>query len=626
MSENLTLHRESTSSGDTITIKDLAELAREISIWEGEYKLEKLPHPIQVTREALDKLKQEIQSTEERERETTINRFIQEKVHTQSQLNELWVWDIDVNNPLDSVWSILTATTSEVTDAFKEAQGKEGIWKIDSLFKAFDKLWGVWDKIVMWFSALVWKVAPSLAKFLNIENPTEKIAKQAAEAAQSEAQEKKDQVQEALSQAREQVKPGYKTYAKVFFTIFSPSHELANANWLNRDLEKNISQDLFNLNAFPDLTYHQLSDPNTPRVLANQLIEQNKNLYNEFDSEILKRHIRFVLLGITGGQESYQTKSWYSWLPFTTPKENSQEITSGHDFLVAMYQKDGEDIQVKNPTVKEIFEKIHGLKDFVGFEFWNFDPGAMLSSLWGNLNNFIQNESDNIMKLGDDAFTEMKEDLPHSLRNFTDFQILSSACLRSHHSRTLENKFSLADNSSDSVNESPNQERLTEFIWDDQTWLIKFGNEIYENVFQAWDPIKWLESVKKSDLSLRSIYRLYIATGWESNISSLGPIKKLQLTALLIWEFSGAEGLGQKVWSIFRFDRNTEIKLSDDVKNLLMAIGRTAKNIAKEAIKQAGAFLWWLTKENPLLAAWILIIMYKYPILPNRKSLSQLWK
>lgn len=603
---------------DDIQISNIWELKQQLWLQEN-IPLEELTAPIKVAREELRNFRDEISSTPEWQKLWRIKIFIEEKtritIETEQRLNDL-MWD-------GSIAGVISNATQDIRRDFEEAAQSEWIWKIDKFFWVFDKLWGVWDRIVLGFSWLMWKFAPSLAQFFWLENPSLKIANEVLNDASNQARQAQERLREEHLGINQSIENAniltYKTYGSVYFRLFSASNELDKITWVDSNLERQISSDLLWHNEyFRDLKYSELKNPNQSEKLYNELSELNPNFYSKQDKNTVKKHIRLVLKSIVGWEESYKTWIWF--------KETlKQEILRGNNFLIDVYKREEKDIIQENPTVKEIFEKLTSLRDFEIFSIWSFDIEEVLK--WANwsVNNFLNKWPRSIADMTPEMFQWVQSDLPEMLHNFDHFRLISTTLLRSHDSRNLENNFSFNENwNHDSISSSNNRKLIENFIWNENEWLIQFWHEMYENIFVKWVPIQWLSSVKKSDLSLKDVYRIYVATGWISDIEKLDPMKKLNLTTLLLFGFSDSQGLGQKLGELSKISSASSIQVSEDVQNLLIAIWNTSKDLVAKAAKEVGKFAWGFMTENPPLAAGIVILLWKFPFLTKRQSFSDL--
>lgn len=593
-----------------IRISSLEELKKELNI-DNTWNLEEFNTPIILTKEELAKFREEISKTPEWERLEKIKNFIQEKaqisIETEKELKDL-IWDWNIN------WASETSEKNIKKSVDEEINESKWMWKIeiirdilDKIWNIFDKIWNIFDKIALSFSRLIWKISPSMAKFFGIKNPASEIASKIKEKAENETEKK---AQETITQT----KPNYSIYWKIYFKLFSSKNELKETKWVDYNLEEDIWNDLISHNnLFLNLRYNELKNSSTNEKLYDELIKLNPK-YKEKPKDIIKKHIDIVIKNIVWWDIEYT-----SWFFFKDTKK--EKLTKWSEFIKKMYEAKWKNIVSENPSIKEIFESLNHLKDFDIFIDNSLDLEEILKSVSWKLDTFLSWLENDIANISEHDFSSLKNKLPKwALEDMTNFKEISIAILWSHKSRTLENNFAFAEkNNHDWITDSKNKQLIEQFIWNENEWLIKFWNEIYQNVFVSWKPISWFDSVKKSDLTLKDIYRLYLITWWESNIDKLNTIQKMNLTTFLLVWFSSPEWLWKKLWEISKLE-NSNIKISPDVEDMIIRMWKIALDNAESTLKVTAKFSWWFIKENPALRTWLIIILLKFPFVTKRQS------
>lgn len=569
------------------------------NLWlENHISFEAIKNPILATREELEKLKTELWKIEtESEKTQKINQFIRDKwiisKETEEQLSEMM--------KDGSVGWFITWVTSSLEKTLNEDDGKQWIEKILSLW---EKVTGWWDKMVLWFQTIMWKQFPQLAKLLWVEDPSEKL--------KAEAEEKNKQLQESAKakqqEIQEKVKPWYALYSKIYFRFFRASSELDKDFNIDKKVESEVSRCLFENELFQSLKYNDLQNPTHIEKLY-WVIKDNLKLSEEQKDETnIKKYIWLVLKSISGWEEKTQTW-WFD-------KEKTQTIERWNLFLKTHYK----DIEKENPSMKDLFSKLTHLWDFALF--WDdskwFDLEWVKDSLKGKLQTLYTSWVTNISNLTERDFDGLKWWLHAKLQNLWDFQIISTSILQSSESRTLDKNFD-ANGVTDSI--TTGNEKVKNFVWNEQDGLIKYWNDIFQNFFQSWYLIWSSVDVKKSDLTLKKVYSIFLITGWETDVSKLSPMQKLNLTFnLMVW-YGEAEDIWGWLWNMTKKLINNEIKVDNDVKNMLLSIWKAAMDVMKDSAKFLWEIGWGFAKENPAMALAILVIALKFPFFTRRHSL-----
>ncbi len=569
------------------------------NLWlENHISFEAIKNPILATREELEKLKTELWKIEtETEKTQKINQFIRDKwiisKETEEQLSEM-IKD-------GSVGWFITWVTSSLEKTLNEDDGKQWIEKILSLW---EKVTGWWDKMVLWFQTIMWKQFPQLAKLLWVEDPSEKL--------KAEAEEKNKQLQEVAKskqqEIQEKVKPWYSLYSKIYFRFFRASSELDKDFNIDKKVESEVSRCLFENEQFQSLKYNDLQNPTHIENLY-WVIKDNLKLSEEQKDETnIKKYIWLVLKSISGWEEKTQTW-WFK-------KESTQSIQRWNLFLKTHYK----DIEKENPSMKDLFSKLTHLWDFALF--WDdskwFDLEWVKDSLKWKLQTLYTSWVTNISNLNERDFDWLKWWLHAKLQNLWDFQIISTSVLQSSESRTLDKNFD-ANGVTDSI--TTGNEKVKNFVWNEQDGLIKYWNDIFQNFFQSWNLIWSSVDVKKSDLTLKKVYSIFLITGWETDVSKLSPMQKLNLTFnLMVW-YGEAEDIWGWLWNMTKKLINNEIKVDNDVKNMLLSIWKAAMDVMKDSAKFLWEIGWGFAKENPAMALAILVIALKFPFFTRRHSL-----
>lgn len=571
------------------------------NLWlEKHISFEAIKNPILATREELEKLKTELWKIEtESEKTQKINQFIRDKwiisKETEEQLSEM-IKD-------GSVGWFITWVTSSLEKTLHEDDGKQWIEKILSLW---EKLTGWWDKIVLWFQTLMWNKFPQLAKMLGVEDPSEKLKAEA----EAKKQKLKDETEEKQKEVKEIAKPWYSLYSKIYFRLFRASWELDEKFNIDKKVESEVARCMFENEAFQNLKYNDLKNPSSINTIYEKIKGNLKWLTEENKKEEnIKKYISLIFKSISGWEEKIQT-----WRLFKT--EETQTIQRWSLFLKTHYKN----IENENPSMKDLFSKLTNLSEFALFGDDNkwFDLEWVKDSLKWKLQTLYSSWVTNIWNLTESDFEWLKWWLHSKLQNLWDFQIISTSVLQSSESRTLDKNFD-ANGVTDSI--TTGNEKVKNFVWNEQDGLIKYWNDIFQNFFQSWNLIWSSVDVKKSDLTLKKVYSIFLITGWETDVSKLSPMQKLNLTFnLMVW-YGEAEDIWGWLWNMTKKLMNNQVKLDSDVKNMLLSIWSATMDVMKDSAKFLWGIGWWFAKENPAMALAILVIALKFPFFTKRHSL-----
>lgn len=608
-------NKETPWTQSEVEIKNIQELQTEIWVQESQLTEEDFKAPLKVSREDLKKFREEISQTPEALKYESIKAFIQEKAYVldkSEKARQTIMWD-------GSVHWVIAASTSEVKEEIQKlSQETDPLKKLDWIAGMFDKIGNVWDKITLGISAFLWSKAPALAKLFWLDNPEAKIAEEAKAAAEAKAESTMEEVRQKAQTTQESLVKmsdiGYKWYAKAFFALFKPSLEINQKINIDSPLESLIINDLITNEVFEKTPYNNINSLDTHQKLLTELRKKDQKRYSEYDDATLISHIKTILGSIHGWEIKYTTGKWF-W-----KEDHSEKITKGPSFIAQIYAKDGKTPEWENPTMRELFEKMTFMKDFTFLtdsQWVDFDKIVEAMRWWTD--KYIHSSTTALRDLSDSEFTDIKNHLPGTLKNVDHFRKITVACMGSDKVRTLESKFNLPKNNKDSLTEL-NDTETNEFIsWE----LMDFGNQFYTNVFQSNTLITGLNSVSKSDITLRDVYRLYMATGWETDPAKLNPIQKMNTTTLILFGFSDSEWIGKKLWDMTSIDKSN-VQISEDVKNIFTSITKASAEVAKKVAQETWKFAWWFLQTNPELWLAIWLIMWKFPFLTKRQSFSDL--
>lgn len=601
---------------EEIQVSNLDELKRELEI-QDVWDIEEFESPIKITKEELNKFKEELrEENDDIERIIRLKNFIEEKaritIDTENRLKEaMWDWSIS--------W-VLSQATRWFKEDLNEAKSKQWIWKLDSLFGTFSKLWWVWDKLVLWFSWLAWKYAPSIAKFFGLENPIEKIAGEVRETAQRQTRENQAKIetkQREIKESRERItdKLKYQTYAKRYFYLFRWTNELNpdNLKAYNKETEKNVSFAVISSDTFQNIHFNDLIDNKTSVV--NELydsIKENDTLKWISESDI-KNHIDLFLLTITW----WEVKNDRKWFGIFKIDVEPSKISAWNKFLL----KEFENLKTDNPNMKKLFEKMSFFNSFDWIENFDLSTESIINSMKWKVSSIFDSGAKWINSISNTDFNELRKWLDSSLHNIEEFKTISSVILKSNNNRTLDNNFKVLGIVDWISSLEWNTKNIFDaFIWNEKEWLIKYWNDIFKNFFQSWKPIKH-KDIQKKDLDLKTVYSIYLATWWESNYEKLNMQQKLSLTSYMFLSFWSAWDLWGGFWRITNDLQSKRLEIDDDMKNILTAMWNTTKNIAWEWVKMTWKFALWFAKENPWLAAWIIILLAYFPMFSRKTNL-----
>lgn len=580
---------------EKLTISSESDLRKNLWIDET-IQFEIFKSPIEATKEELDKLKQEISSlTESTKKTEIINSFLEKKQEAINQTKEE-IWDLlKTGGVAWVVWWVL----SSLQDTVNEDDWKEWVEKVLSLW---EKLTAWWDKITLSFQSLMWEKFPSLAKMFWIEDPSERLKQEAKEKKQKAEENAKEQEKKVA----ETIKPWYNFYTKIYFKLFKWSNELDSDFKVDKNLEWEVARCVFEHTKFKDLKYNELNSNNAQIILKS--IKWNLKLDKQYSDEVLLKYVNLVFKSISSWEETTKTWTWFK-------SDKTWKIERWNTFL----NKHFKNIKQENPSMRELFSNLNNLWDFELFweDNW-FDIGSLKESLKWKTQSLYDSWVTNIANLKESDFSKLKWWLSSKLQNLWDFQLISNNILKSSDSLTLNNNFE-----ANWVEDNPkNKDGLvSDFIGDNEKWLIKYWNEIYENILKSWSLIDSSKNIKKEDLTLKKVYAMYLMTGWETNLEKLSTMQKLNLTFSIIVSNWTAQDIGNWLRDIVEKIMNNEITIDSDVKNLLLSIWSASINMIKDAWKFMWEISWWFAQKQPVLALWILVILLKFPFFVKRHSL-----
>ncbi|MBW7954389.1 hypothetical protein H3C61_01110 [Candidatus Gracilibacteria bacterium] len=580
---------------EKLTISSESDLRSNLGIDET-ISFEVFKNPIEATKEELNKLKDEISKLTESTRKTEIiNGFLKEKQETVDQTKT------DIGNLLKTggVAGIAGGLLNSLQDTINEDDGKEGVEKVLSLG---EKLTAWWDKITLSFQSLMWEKFPSLAKMFGIEDPSERLKQEAKEKKQKAEENAKEQEKKVA----ETIKPGYNFYTKIYFKLFKGSNELDSDFKVDKNLEGEVARCVFEHTKFKDLKYNELNSNNAQIILKS--IKGNLKLDKQYSDEVLLKYVNLVFKSISSGEETTKTGTWFK-------SDKTGKIERGNTFL----NKHFKNIKQENPSMRELFSNLNNLGDFELFgEDSQFDIDSLKESLKGKTQSLYDSGVTNIANLKESDFSKLKGGLSSKLQNLGDFQLISNNILKSSDSLTLNNNFE-----ANGVENNPkNKDGLvSDFIGDNEKGLIKYGNDLYNNILKSGSLIDSSKNIKKEDLTLKKVYAMYLMTGGETNLEKLSTMQKLNLTFSIMTSHGNAGDIGAGLGNMVEKIMNNEITIDSDVKNLLLSIGSASINMIKDAGKFMGEIGWGFAQKQPVLATGILVILLKFPFFVKRHSL-----
>lgn len=565
---------------------------------------EVLENPILATREELDKLKKEIEQISEKDKKTDIiNKFIQEKAkisqETEGKLSEmLQEWGI---------WWIVWWAVWGLQGILQEDDGKKWIEKILSIW---EKLTWWWDNVLLGFQSLMWKKFPSIAKMFWIKDPTEKL-KQEAEEKSKKLEEK---VKKSEEKVRESIKPWFKDYISIYFKIFRTSNEVDDSK-LDRKKESSISSLIFEQQYFKDIKYNDLNNSSHIEAIYNAIKPWLivKWLWGLNDQEI-KKYIKIILKSISWWNHISKPPSYKIF-----SSDKNQKVERWNNFLISMYKKDKQDISQINPSMFDIFNKIHSIWDFVWVlwdESW-MDLESIEKWIKWKAQTILSSWVSSIANLSEINFDKIKWWLSSNLQNLWDFKNITTSIFKASDSRTLGNKFQY--NWLDDWYNS--NEVLKTFAWSENEWLLKFWNDMYDNFFKSQKLLWSTWKISKDQVSLKKVYEIYLITWWKTTIEELSPMQKVNLTANLLASYWSAMDIWTSISDIIDKVTKKDFEMDQDVKNILFSIWKYVLNASIDAATYLWRVWWWMSVEHKIYSIWLLYVLGKAPIFTKRTSL-----
>ncbi len=457
----------------------------------------------------------------------------------------------------------------------------------------------------------MWEKFPSLAKMFWIENPVWDIASQAAQTAKNLA----TQAREQETKIAERVKPWYNQYISIYFQIFRTSNEVSDDN-LERNIESSLSGIIFEQQYFKDIKYNDLNTSKHIDKIYDAIqpsIPSRPELSNLSEGDI-KKYIKIVLMSISWWNHT----SSYPWYKLFAWKKE-EKVERWNKLLISMYKKEGKNISQVNPSMFEIFDKLHSIWDF-WWILWNWtwmDLKSIEDWIKWKAQTLLSNWISGIASMSQIDFDQVKWWLSEKLQNLWDFKDITTSILNTSESRSLWNNFQmpwLGD-------WFEQNEVLQTFIWNENEWLLKFWHDMYEWFFASWDLVWTTTKIPKDQVSLKKVYEIYLITWWKTNLSELSPMQKVNVTANLLASYGTAMDVWSSISDIINKVTSTDFKIDQDVKNILFSIGKYVVNASIDAASYMWKIWLWLSTEHKIYSLWLLFILAKAPIFTKRTSL-----
>jgi len=587
--------------------------------------------PFRTTRQALDSLLLSLRSiTDQQAKKVEIQRFIQEqkeneRENIQSDAREglsniaTWIW----LPAIPWVWwlagGIWGAWVSVITAGLMAAYVRK-----NPEASGWDK---TMHSISAWWEAVSYVTMRFIHKtpiggilryfgFKEPENPLEDLL--------PDTQAVTESVQEKVDTARQSLEnipaiPFWNTQKlQIFVTLFSASNAVNAANeklQADRKLERMLCGYLFWRDDFATLRYNDITSGNI-HTIVDRIYKEDaipETIKNAYPPEAIKNHIRAILLNIWWGiytnnaQQNFSLRTWWDLIAKSFHENTWQDIRQG------------------NPTMNELFSKIHNFESFKGFlDANNFDPAHAIESLQSKTSQMFQSISVWWGNITAEEFSEMAWSLPSTLRGSREnFIRITRWILWVQWQRLLSQDFWLV---SGTTRDTLEEDTTTwEFI---QNTLLPFGKAIHTSVVTAENPVKWLSESQKN-LSLRDVYELYIIMWWQTNPENLSSIRQLQLSSYLIFKWR-EQDTPEKIAEITNSLMNAVIDgvstgsqyvLTPNVRNFLGNIGGAATDLWIETAKFSWSVLWELGKRNPIVAFGGFALLAAVPFITRRTNL-----
>lgn len=589
---------------EKLTISSVEDLRTNLWIDEA-IQFEVFRNPIDATREELDRLRQEISSLTESARKTEIiNRFLRQKQET-------------VDQTRTNVWELLRTwwIAWVVWWAMKSLQDtiNEDDWTtwIERILWMWEKIAKWWDNLKLSFSTFMCAKFPRLAKWLWIENPIWDGAAQATQTAENLASQAKEQEEKIA----ERVKPWYNQFISIYFKIFRVSNEVDDDN-INRSQEEWVSEIIFEQDYFKSIKYNDLNNPSHIDNLYNAIqpsIPSKAELAN-LSQEDIKKYIKIALLSISWWNHIIPHPTWRFW-----QSDKNEQIQRWNNFLVAMYKREKKNISEVNPSMFELFDKLHGIWDFEWI-LWDWawmDLESIERWIRWKAQELLSHWMSNIAGISQIDFDKIKWWLSEKLQNLWDFKDITTSILKTRDSRTLWNNFQIPWLS----DWFESNEALQTFIWNENEWLLKFWNDMYASFFASNNLLWTTWNIPKDQVSLKKVYEIYLITWGKTNLDELSPMQKVNLTANLLSSYGTAMDVWSSISDIIDKVTSADFKIDKDVKNILFSIGKYALNASIDAATTMWKVWWWLSTEHKIYSLWLLFILVKAPIFSKRTSL-----
>lgn len=608
-----TVSENGNNSQEKLTFSDvwalLSELWLEVELWKDLKSW--IKWTIEATRWEIDSLKNWTKWLSREQILERLNTFFSEKRNIQGNTRE-WLSSVLATA---SVWWAVWQAFAEIKDSLKQATSWESTqdkinWAWNVLEKIFDG--SLFDKIWDAISWFLWTSFPWLADMLWLEKPA---TTQVVDAAKKWAEKAEQKVAKAVETSKEVLSSKYGLFTKVYFRLFKPSHEMPDSN-TDEPFGLEIARAAFETPSFQWAGFNDLTKPE----LALSIYDSIKSwwkidpLFKDKidDKEETLRYIKYVLLAIHWGPVQYT-----SWKIFKETKD--ADIKRWRAFLNSTFHN----IDKENPTMWVLFSRLSFFEDFSMFAWKWIDLDWLYKASSWKLSAMYQNWFSYINGMTEDEFSSFKDILPQDLSKFSTFKILTWSILFSSDSRRLSNGFVLDDSDiKDSISKwmETHPDLIRGFIWNWSEWLLKFWNDIYSSLFQTWSLLSSTTKVSKEQITLSDIYSIYSITWWKTDISSLTPVQKLNLTTRLFF-FSNASDIWASVTSLVSSVMTWDIKIDPAVSNIIQAMWSSMVDLWVDTAWVLWKFGLWAFKENPIIALWIIASIAKFPFFNTKHSL-----
>lgn len=280
--------------------------------------------------------------------------------------------------------------------------------------------------------------------------------------------------------------------------------------------------------------------------------------------------------------------------------------SDGYKLINNVYIKKNESIEEK--TIEEIlswiysnlnlmvnFDKINSFDDIISWKAWDFfDLHATNNDKWEIEITWWLYEKANSMWLSKNLIFFLFWRSNFNINQFSDPNFINSISTKEL--------------------DAEDKKILTEKI-------IPFGQSIWNVInskFNLWIDLNAF--FQTNPLSLNQILSMYIITWWTSDYEKMNSLEKTYLFVKTIQILSEKD---KKIWAQY-FARITEkmqdnISIPEEVKDILWNIGNSFKDSIIEWLSDTWKWLHWFTKERPVVA-WIIVLIILFTPIANRKT------